>query len=305
VAAIAGLLLSPKPRPPVRAEDVAFNGARTYGYLNDLCKLGPRRSGSPAMAAQQKLLVEHFEKLGGRVELQRFSVPHPQTGELVPMANIIVRWNPAARRRILLCAHYDTLPFPMQDPVDRRGPFVGANDNASGVAILMELAHDLPALNLSCGVDFVLFDAEEFIFSDKDRFFLGSEYFAGEYARDHKDYQYSCAVLLDMVGQTDLHIFQEVNSMLWADSRPVVEQIWATAERLGVEEFIPQPKHEVRDDHVPLHDMAGIPACDIIDFDYSPWHTQADTPDKCSPQSLAKVGWVLREWLKEAGRSAP
>ena len=67
-------------------------------------------------------------------------------------------------------------------------------------------------------------------------------------------------------------------------------------------EFVPRVKHEIQDDHVPLHDLGGIPICDVIDFDYPPWHTQGDTPDKCSAASLAKVGWVIREWLKDEGR---
>ncbi len=282
----------------LRGDRNPIDGQRAYDYLKQLCALGPRRSGSPAMTAQQKLLIEHFEKLGGKVELQRFSAPDPRDGSPVPMTNIIVRWNPQYGDRILLCGHYDTLPFPLRDTVDRRGVFVGANDNGSGIAILMELAHHMAAMRLPFGVDFVLFDAEEYIFSEEDRFFLGSEYFARQYAAGHPDYRYRYAVLLDMVGAADLRIYQEKHSVSWDDTRPLVDQIWATAARLGVGEFIALPKYDVRDDHVPLHRIAGIPACDVIDFDYPPWHTQGDTPDKCSASSLAKVGWVMYEWLK-------
>jgi hypothetical protein len=93
--------------------------------------------------------------------------------------------------------------------------------------------------------------------------------------------------------------------MFWKDTRPLVVDIWNTAEKLGVKEFIPRRKHEVRDDHLPLRNIGKIPTCDIIDFDYprSPrnayWHTTADTPERCSALSLAKVGWVLQEWLKQ------
>jgi hypothetical protein len=275
-----------------------IDGRRAYDYLKQLCALGPRRSGSPAMTAQQKLLIEHFKKLGGKVELQKFDATNPADGSPVPMTNIIVRWNPQYENRILLCGHYDTLPFPLRDPVNRRGVFVGANDNGSGIAVLMELAHHVAAMRLPFGVDFVLFDGEEFIFKEDDPFFLGSEYFARQYAAGHAGYRYRYAVLLDMVGAADLQIYQEKYSVSWDDTRPLVDQIWATAARLGVGEFIAVPEYWIRDDHEPLHQIAGIPACDVIDFDYSPWHTQGDTPDKCSASSLAKVGWVMYAWLK-------
>jgi len=284
----------------LRLEDIPFNGTEAYDYLKQLCALGPRPSGSEHMTAQQKLLVAHFEKYGGHVELQRFRVKHPLNDTLVPMANIIVHWQPANPDRIILCGHYDTLPFPMHDPEDPRGVFVGANDNGSGIAILMELAQEMAAMKTPCGVDFVLFDGEEFIFSEQDRFFLGSEYFARAYAADHAKYRYRAAVLLDMVGDKDLQIYQERNSVGWKDSRPLVDAIWATAARLGVGEFVAEKKYEISDDHLPLHGLGGIPACDVIDFDYPPWHTRGDTPDKCSALSLAKVGWVMREWLKTA-----
>jgi len=105
---------------------------------------------------------------------------------------------------------------------------------------------------------------------------------------------------LDMISDKDLQIYAERYSLGWIDTQPVVESIWATAGRLGVREFIPRPKYEVEDDHIMLHKIGKIPCIDIIDFDYPPWHTRADTPDKCSALSLSKVGWVISEWLKNA-----
>ena len=284
----------------LQLEDIPFNGGRAYEYLKRICALGPRPSGSAGMAAQQKLLVEHFSKLGAQVRLQQFRIKHPLDGSLVPMANLIVQWHPESQQRILLCTYYDTLPLPMRDPHNPRGVFVGANDGASGVAVLMELGSEMQGLSSRYGVDFVFFDGEEFIFSEDGRFFLGSEYFARHYAEDRPAYRYRWGVLLDMVGDADLQIYQERNSVWWRDTRPLVEQIWATARRLGVREFIAEKKYEVSDDHVKLHNLGGIPACDIIDFDYPVWHTQDDTPERCSALSLAKVGWVVREWLKVA-----
>jgi hypothetical protein len=101
-----------------------------------------------------------------------------------------------------------------------------------------------------------------------------------------------------MVGDADLQVYQEQFSVSWRETRPLVAQIWGTAQRLGVKEFIARAKHVVRDDHLPLRNIGRIPTCNIIDFDYPAWHTTADTPAQCSGESLAKVGWVVYEWLR-------
>ncbi len=279
-------------------DEIPFNGERAYEYLKQLCEIGPRPSGSPGMAKQQELLETHFRKLGGKVQFQRFQYRHPVDGSAVPIANLIVHWHPERKQRILFCAHYDTLPYPMLDPVNPKGRFVGANDSGSGTALLMEMAHLIPDLDTRYGIDFVLFDAEEFIFRKEDRFFVGSEYFARQYAKQRPPYRYRWGVLVDMIADADLQLYQERHSVSWPQTRQLVGQIWGTARRLGVREFIARPKHAVRDDHIPLNLIAHIPTVCIIDFDYPPWHTEADTPDKCSPLSLAKVGWVLWEWVE-------
>lgn len=284
-------------RSSLRLEQIPFDGAKAYEYLKEICKIGRRPSGSPGMEAQQKLLVEHFTKLGAKVRLQRFRARDPLGGADVPMANLIVQWHPESKQRILLCTHYDTLPYPLMDRVDPRGVFVGANDGGSGVALLMALGHDMSGLKTAYGVDFVFFDGEEYIFDPNGTYFLGSEFFSTTYAQEPPPYRYRWGVLLDMIGDADLQIYQERNSMWWRDTRPLVEEIWATARKLGVREFIGKQKFEVRDDHLALHNIAAIPACDIIDFDYPAWHTQGDTPERCSALSLAKVGWVIRQWL--------
>ena len=278
-----------------------LDALRAYRYLEQICDLGPRYSGSPGMRAQQELLQKHFEQLGGRVTLQELTARNP-LGGTVPMANMIVQWHPERKERILLCAHYDTRPLPDRDPNPQRqrdGIFIGANDGASGVAALMELAHQMPDLDSRYGVDFVLFDGEELVYVDgRDPYFVGSEYFAKQYKKNPPPYRYRWGVLLDMIGDRDLQIYQERQSAAWRDTRPLVQQIWATAHALGVDEFIPRAKYHVRDDHVPLRNIANIPTCNIIDFDYPAWHTEADVPRQCSGTSLAKVGWVVLEWLR-------
>jgi len=291
-------------RTPVATSERPTNpldAQRAFGYLKALCAIGPRPSGSAGMRDQLRFLRTHFADLGGQVSFQQFQSPNPLGVAKVPLANLIVQWHPEKQERILLCAHFDTRPLPDRDPDPaqrRRGTFIGANDGASGVAVLMELAHLMPALDTPYGVDFVCFDGEEFVYDDNGRYFLGSEYFARQYEQKPPPHKYRWGVLLDMVGDADLQIYQERFSVNWRDTLPLVAQLWGTAQRLGVSEFIAQPKHLVQDDHLPLRQIAKIPTCDIIDFDYPAWHTTSDTPEQCSGESLAKVGWVVYEWLK-------
>jgi glutaminyl-peptide cyclotransferase len=290
----------------LKTADIPFNGERAYGYLKDICAIGPRVSGSEGMRQQQAYLKTHFEKLGGKVSFQEFKPHNPLDGKPVPMANLIVEWHPERKERILLCAHYDTRPFPDQDPIDRRGIFLGANDGASGAALLCELAESMPKLKSTYGVDFVLFDGEELVYDgNRDPYFLGSEHFAREYAATPPAHRYKCGVLLDMVGDAQLQIYREVNSQRTPQQKQIVNEIWGIARDLGVREFLFGQGHEVRDDHLALNEIAKIPAIDIIDFDYpntrgpNYWHTTQDVPERCSPLSLAKVGWVLKTWLEK------
>jgi hypothetical protein len=233
--------------------------------------------------------------------MQKFRARHPLTGEPVDMANMVVEWHPERKDRVLLCAHYDTRPLPDRDPNPaqrRSGQFVGANDGASGTAVLMELGHLMPKIDGPVGVDFLLVDAEDFVFDKTGTYCLGSEWFGTQYARNPPPYKYRWGVVLDMVGDDSLEIYQERNSITWRDTRPLVKQIWETAARLGVDEFVPRARHQLTDDHIPLRNKGKIPTCDVIDFDYPSWHTTMDTPQRCSPASLAKVGWVMFEWAK-------
>lgn len=287
-------------------QSAGFDGGRAYEYLRAICAFGNRRSGSPGMERQQELLEKHFKDLEVPVEYQRFEAKHPLTGETVPMANMIMRWFPERKERILLCAHYDTRPLPDMDIDPRRrreGLFVGANDGASGVAVLMELANQMHTLTDRYGVDMVLFDAEELVYGRRGKYFLGSTHFARKYAQGKRDYQYVAGVLLDMVGDADLTIFQEQHSVAWDETRPLVHEIWSTAARLGVHEFIPRVGYAVQDDHLPLYHIGKIPVIDVIDFHYpdarnSYWHTTQDQPGRCSAESLGKVGRVMLEWLR-------
>jgi len=279
----------------------APDGERAYGYLKAICRIGRRPSDSEGMARQQKLIVEHFSKLGAKVAFQPFDARHPLDGTPVRMSNIVVSWHPESRDRVLVACHYDTRPFPDADPRNPRGTFIGANDGASGVALLMELGHHLQAIKPACGVDFVFFDGEEFVFRDRGEYFLGSEHFARKYRDEPPAHRYRCGVVIDMIGDRRLNIYLEKGSMKLAPR--VTRSLWQSAQALQIEEFIPEEKHEVNDDHLPLNKVAGIPTCDVIDFDYHAWHTTNDVPTQCSADSLEKVGRVLLHWLERVPRS--
>lgn len=296
-----------RPAKALSLEDIPFDGQRAYEMLEKVCEIGPRASGTEGMLKQQELLYAHFEKLGATVEMQRFPARHPQTGETIELANMIVTWHPDRPKRMLLCAHYDTRPFPDNDPdpAKRQDDFIGANDGGSGVALLAEMGYHMPKFESKYGVDFVLFDGEELVYQDGDPYFLGSTHFAKEYRANPPEHKYYAGILFDMVADRELNLFKEKNSLQFPRARKIVEGIWGTAQRLGVSEFVPAPRHEVLDDHMPLNQIAKIPTCDLIDFDYGPglrgpiyWHTTHDTPDKCSALSLAKVGWVVKTWME-------
>lgn len=284
-------------------ERIPFDGREAYQILKEICDIGPRVSGSEGMRKQQELLQGKFEALGAKVSYQEWTVKHPENGQDVQLRNMIVEWHPDRPNRVLVCCHYDTRPFPDQDPNDPFGRFIGANDGASGAALMCVLGKSMKEIK-TFGVDFVLFDAEELVFDRRrDPMFVGSTYFAEQYARNPPDHEYKFGLLIDMIGDRNLDLFIEANSLKYAPE--VTRSLWRKAQQLGVREFVARTVHEVRDDHLPLNEIAKIPTCDLIDFDYpapgrnfSYWHTTQDTPDKCSALSLAKVGWVVAEWLK-------
>lgn len=282
----------------------AYDPDRAMGYLEKLCDIGPRMSGSPGMVKQQELLREFFTRQGATVTMQSFDIRHPEDGSDVPMSNLIASWGVDRPKRFLFCAHYDTRPFPDQDRRNRRGLFIGANDGASGTAALMELSHQFASLPGDIGVDIVLFDGEEFVWQQgRDDYFLGSTFFAEKYKASPPPIPYRAGILLDMVGDRELKIFYEGNSLRYA--RDVAKAVWQMADKLRVDAFVPRNRHTIQDDHLPLNQIAGIPTIDIIDFDYprpgigapSYWHTEQDIPANCSGDSMAAVVWVVHQWL--------
>jgi hypothetical protein len=275
-----------------------FDGDRAIAYVSSICDLGSRVSGSEGMAKQQEFLQKHFEKHGAKVALQKFDGKQPSQRKAVPMANMIVSWHPEKKSRVLLCGHYDVRPLADEEPNvrDWTKPFASANDGTSSVAFMMELAHHMKDLKTEVGVDFVIFDGEEFIHDrNRDKFFLGSEHFAAEYKKDKDGPKYKAGILLDLFAGKGATYPVEENSRLYAGA--LVEDFWKLAADLGVKSFKWEQGPTVLDDHLALN-RAGIPCIDIIDFDYPYWHRLSDTPDKCSAESMANVAKVLMAWLK-------
>jgi hypothetical protein len=296
-------------KPDLKA--IPVDGERALKYLKQLCDLGPRVSGTEGMTKQQELVVKHFEGLGAKVTRQEFQARQRSAPKPVAMTNLVVSWFPDRKKRVILCTHYDTRPAAHEEP-DRRNwpkPFASANDGTSGVALLMELAHHMKDFPTGVGVDFVLFDGEEYILDpgvpgirEGDRYFLGSEHFAGEYAKDRAKlpYRYEAAILLDLFAHENARLAVEGYS--WRFAPQLVNEVWRAADAVGAKSFKAERGFErgaeVLDDHIALIELAKIPAIDVIDFDYQHWHRLSDTPDKCSPKQLAEVGKVLAAWLQ-------
>ncbi len=313
---------APDPAPPApvpfaadRAGPAAapdpFDTARARKYLVQLCEIGPRVSGSTGMTKQQELLKKHFEGHGATVVRQEFQArarSKPQSP--VAMANLIASWHPDRKTRVILCAHYDTRPAAHEEP-DRGSwskPFVSANDGTAAVALFMELAHHLKAIPTGVGVDVVLFDGEEYILDpgvpyvrEADEYFHGSKHFAAQYAKQkaRTGVRYAAAILLDLCCGENARLAVEGYS--WTFAPQLVDQVWQTAKAVGAKSFKYeggfQRAAQVQDDHIALN-KAGIPAVDIIDFDYKYWHLLADTPDKVSDAQVAEVAQVLAAWLR-------
>ena len=248
-------------------------------------------------------MADHFKKQGGEVREQPFRAVHPVTGQRLVMVNLVGSWQPENLRRVVIGAHYDTRPHPDQEqlPQRRNLPFVGANDPASGIAILMEIANHLTKLPTQWGVDLVLFDGEELVFGNNasiDDYFLGSKEFARIYSGlvngKRTQMRYENGIVLDLVGGQNLSIKREPTS--WEAAPRLMTELWRVADSLQIESFRREMGREVSDDHLPLI-RAGIPTVDLIDFDYPFWHTADDLPENCSAESMADVGRVVTTWL--------
>lgn len=273
---IAILLINIQPKPPHQ-----FDADRAWLDVLAQMEMGPRTPGSDAHNQVVLYIQTELEKAGWKVEIQETE----RMGH--PIRNIIAKRG-SGSPWVIFGAHYDSRFFADNDPVpaNQTIPVPGANDGASGVAVLLEMARTLPK-NTDKQIWLVFFDAEDQGRIEGWDWILGSRAFA-ESLTDKPD----AVVVVDMIGDADLNIYREISS-----DKAITNSIWQTAADLGYsDQFINQEKYNILDDHLPFLEL-GIPAIVIIDFDYPYWHTLADTQENISPASLAVVGHTLLTWL--------
>ena len=282
-----------------------FSADSAYQFVAGLCDFGPRVPGTDAQKACAKWLKNQLLRYGAEVKLQEGEMT-AYNGTKLPIINIIGSFNPDAKMRVLLMSHWDSRPFADNDPdlSKRKLPVMGANDGASGVGILLELARLCSEKLPQVGIDIFLTDAEDYGAPDDWKgthdekwWALGTQMWCKQAAKEGYRAQYG--ILLDMVGSANATFYREYYSERYANS--FVNEIWQAAARLGYGDlFINQGGGGVTDDHVFVNRMLQIPCVDIIDTrtdtdgTFCPeWHTTYDTMDNISRETLGKVGRVL------------
>ena len=273
-----------------------FNGQRAFEYIEKQVSFGPRVPGTENSAKCREYFIRFFDSLGATVDTLQFVHIDKSTGKPITMVNILASFNPEKgnpEKRYLLAAHFDSRPRAEYDPdsTKREEWIAGANDGASGVAVLMELANLLSVQKPRVGIDIILLDGEDYGRpGDLDEYFLGAKDFVKRGIKD----KYKFALVIDMIGDKDLKIYREEHSNKY--SPEITDLVWKTAAELGEKAFVDSVKHAIYDDHLSFM-IIRLQSAVIIDFDYKYWHTTMDTPDRCSPASLQSVGQVVATLL--------
>lgn len=296
-----------KPLPAIVTPE--FNADSSYKYVADQVAFGPRVPNTKQHVECGEFLARFFMKNGGWVLRQEFKA-RAFDGTELKLKNLIISYNHKATKRILLAAHWDTRPFADQDKINPKKPIDGANDGASGVGVLMELARAIHAAEKKpdVGIDIILFDGEDYgqpMFYpgpyQENSWCLGSQYWS---EHKHKtNYSAYYGILLDMVGAKDATFAKEGVSMQSAPS--VVQNVWSTAARLGYgKHFISVQSDPITDDHTYINKLALIPMIDIIEYEMSDgnyfgsyWHTHDDNMNIIDKNTLKAVGQTLIEVL--------
>lgn len=284
----------------------AFMADSAMAYCQAQCDFGPRTMNSKAHDLCEEWIVNKFKGFGLEVETQKADLTG-WDGTKLHSTNIIARFNPQAERRILICAHWDSRPWADNDPdsTNWHKPVLAANDGASGVGVMLEVARLLQNdTTLAIGVDLVCFDAEDYgtpQWAEKNEdsentWALGAQYWAKNLPENYKP---QFGILLDMVGGQGAKIYQEQNSIRYAAS--IVDKVWSAARHAGFSSvFANEVGGGVTDDHIPVNE-AGIPTVDIIPFypdcrqsSFGPtWHTINDDMEHLDINTLKAVGQTL------------
>jgi hypothetical protein len=268
----------------------AFDGNRALALVSSQTAFGPRVPGTAAHDSCFAWIVDQLHGLTSVVETDTFSYDSPVLKKEVRLMNAVARFNPKSTQRVLYAAHWDSRPWADKDPNLRlrNQPVLGANDGGSGVAVLLEVARVLHKQGSEVGVDLAFLDGEDLgTDTDVNGWFRGSSRYV-EWKSGEKPPIF--VVVVDMVGQKNAVYHWEGNSARLAMN--IVDLVWDVASSIGVRSFRSDVRHTIYDDHIPFLN-AGIPAIDIIDFDFPEWHTTHDIPAVVSAQSLEGVGRVL------------
>ena len=287
-----------------------FSADSAYAFTAAQCAFGERTMNSRAHDLCGEWIMKKFASYGMTVEAQDADVKG-WDGTTLHSRNIIARFRPEATTRILLCAHWDSRPWADNDPdsTNWRKPVMAANDGASGVAVMLEIARALQSdTTLKVGVDFVCFDAEDWgtpqwadVADDADTWALGAQHWATHLPEGYKA---RYGILLDMVGGAGSKFYQEGVSKQYAAE--IVNKVWRTAAGIGYGSFFPMKDGGMlTDDHVPVNEKAGIPCIDIVPFfpdcqqsSFGPtWHTVNDTMENIDPNVLKAVGQTVLQVL--------
>ncbi|XP_060085384.1 glutaminyl-peptide cyclotransferase-like [Ylistrum balloti] len=263
-----------------------FSGEKAYEYVKQQAAFGPRPTGSNANKKLRQWLTTQLQDNHWAVSRQQFQSPKNTVSE-----NIIATRGEG--RTVLLGAHYDTrlISDEDQDTTQRQNPGIGANDGASGVAVLLELARILKPEELDLRICLAFFDAEDNGNIDGWQWILGSSYYVENPGFITDCDRPNAVVVVDMVGDRDLQIYRDFGATASLETAP-----WQQAKKLKISAFQANYRYRILDDHVPFL-RQGIPAAILIDFEYPYWHTTEDTVDKVTASSLSQVGQVIEAWI--------
>ena len=276
-----------------------FDENHAFSYLVAQCDFGPRNPGSDGYYACLDYLITELDQSANEIILQDFSYQERRYNKQYNLENIIARFNPDSEFQTIISAHWDTRPWADQEDLrqDRDQPIIGANDGASGVAILLELAKIMGENPPPIGVNLVFFDGEDLgVPGENETYCQGSRFFAKNLPIPRPDE----AINLDMVGDKQLVLPIERYSLEYHPK--LVRHLWDRAKDMGLDAFIGRVDYAIYDDHIPLNEIAGIPSIDIIDFKYPNsyanfWHTLNDIPENCSEESLGQVGALMVDYI--------
>ena len=284
-----------------------------YLFCQQQCDFGPRTMNSEAHELCAEWIAGKFRQYGMEVTLQKADL-NGYDGTKLKSTNIIASYRPNLTDRLLLCAHWDSRPWADNDPneANHRKPVMAANDGASGIAVMLEVARLLASDSLNVGVDFICFDAEDWGTpqwadsegGDADTWALGAQYWATQYVNQQSSPRYRYGILLDMVGGEGARFYQEQVSLYFAPD--IVRKVWAAAETVGYGSLFPKDEGDgITDDHLPLNRVARIPCIDIIPYypdcdasSFGPtWHTVNDDMKHIDRNTLQAVGQTIIQVL--------